>query len=158
MHIPAVIKPQMTDVGPPLGRARESEADSAVQELRMANASPSMASGEKLRLSSALWPRDARWRSSFSGAAMLCFLAMVVGVEGFAVRNARGGAVKGIVYDGCPFFLSNLYLIVGVVVARDRVGGSFELDVGGGLTARPVGALGRVGRWELGLGRGSSYD
>ena len=86
MQIPAVIKPQMTDVGPPLGKASDNDAESAVQELRMANARPSMASGEKLRLSSALWPRDARWRSSFSGAAMLCFLAMA-DADGVALRE-----------------------------------------------------------------------
>ena len=58
LHIPAVIKPQMTDVGPPLGSARFKEADRAVQEFKMAKASPSIARGLKCRLSSALWPID----------------------------------------------------------------------------------------------------
>ena len=58
LQIPAVIKPQMTDVGPPLGSARFRDADKAVQEFKMANASPSIARGLKWRLSSALWPID----------------------------------------------------------------------------------------------------
>ena len=57
--MPAVIKPQITDVGPPLGSARDRDADRAVQEFRIAKASPSIASGLKWRLSSALWPIDA---------------------------------------------------------------------------------------------------
>ena len=89
-----MIKPQMTDVGPPLGRASDNEAESAVQELRIAKARPSIASGEKLRLSSALWPRDARCTSSFSGAAMLCFLAMA----GSVLKNLSLGF--GVVEDG----------------------------------------------------------
>lgn len=59
LHIPAVIKPHITDVGPLLGSARDKDADRAVQEFRMAKASPSIASGLKWRLSSALWPIDA---------------------------------------------------------------------------------------------------
>ncbi len=58
LHIPAVIKPHITDVGPPLGSARDREADRAVHEFRMAKASPSIARGLKWRLSSALWPID----------------------------------------------------------------------------------------------------
>ena len=58
LQIPAVIKPQMTDVGPPLGSARFRDADRAVQEFKMAKASPSIARGLKWRLSSALWPID----------------------------------------------------------------------------------------------------
>lgn len=49
----------MTDVGPPLGSARDRDADRAVHEFRIAKASPSIASGLKWRLSSALWPIDA---------------------------------------------------------------------------------------------------
>lgn len=69
MHTPAVIKPQMTDVGPPLGRAREREADNAVHELRMAKASPSIDNGEKCRCNSCLTPRDAKCSSSFINEA-----------------------------------------------------------------------------------------
>ena len=53
-----MIKPQMTEVGPPLGSARFRDADRAVQEFKMAKASPSIARGLKWRLSSALWPID----------------------------------------------------------------------------------------------------
>ena len=48
----------MTEVGPPLGSARFRDADRAVQEFKMAKASPSIARGLKWRLSSALWPID----------------------------------------------------------------------------------------------------
>ena len=58
LHIPAVIKPHITEVGPPLGSAKDSDADRAVHEFRIAKASPSIASGLKWRLSSALWPID----------------------------------------------------------------------------------------------------
>ncbi|KAK0935480.1 hypothetical protein LTR29_012953 [Friedmanniomyces endolithicus] len=69
LHTPAVIKPHMTDVGPPLGKARDSEAESAVQEFKMAKAKPSMDNGLKLRRSSCLTPSAARWASS---ARTLC--------------------------------------------------------------------------------------
>ena len=59
LHIPAVIKPQMTEVGPPLGSARDKDAERAVHEFKIAKASPSIASGLKWRLSSALWHIDA---------------------------------------------------------------------------------------------------
>lgn len=42
LQIPAVTSPQITELGPPEGRARESEDESAVHEFRMAKASPSM--------------------------------------------------------------------------------------------------------------------
>lgn len=51
-------------MGPPLGKAREREADNAVQELRIANASPSIDSGEWWRRSSCFTPRAARCASS----------------------------------------------------------------------------------------------
>lgn len=54
MQIPAVNNPQMTDVDPPLGSARDSDVDRAVHELRMAKARPSMETREKLRCSSPL--------------------------------------------------------------------------------------------------------
>ena len=47
LHIPAVIKPHITDVGPPLGSARDRDADRAVHEFKMAKASPSIARGLK---------------------------------------------------------------------------------------------------------------
>ena len=59
LHIPAVIKPQMIEVGPPEGKASDRDADRAVHEFRIAKASPSIASGLKWRFSSALWPIDA---------------------------------------------------------------------------------------------------
>ena len=43
---PAVIKPQMTETEPPEGSAIERLVASAVQELRMAKARPSIANGE----------------------------------------------------------------------------------------------------------------
>jgi hypothetical protein len=45
--MPAVTRPQSTLVEPPEGRARLKEAESAVQELRMAKAKPSILNGEK---------------------------------------------------------------------------------------------------------------
>ena len=69
LQIPAVTRPQMTEVGPPEGRASEREAERAVQELRMAKARPSMARGEKLRCNSCLWPSLARWEESLLGGA-----------------------------------------------------------------------------------------
>ena len=54
-----MINPHITDVGPPLGRARDKDADRAVQEFKMAKARPNMAKGVKWRLSSALWPMAA---------------------------------------------------------------------------------------------------
>ena len=46
LQIPAVAKPQMTDTVPPLGKARDRDADKAVQVFRMVNARPNMANGE----------------------------------------------------------------------------------------------------------------
>lgn len=68
LHIPAVIKPHITDVGPPLGSAKDKDADRAVQEFKIAKASPSIARGLKWRLSSALWPIEAytRGKSAFN--------------------------------------------------------------------------------------------
>ena len=63
--IPAVKSPQSTEVGPPDGRASDSEAARAVQELRIAKAIPSIASGLKWRFSSDSWPVIcARWSAS----------------------------------------------------------------------------------------------
>lgn len=42
LQIPATIKPHNTADGPPEGSARDREAESAVQELRIVNASPSI--------------------------------------------------------------------------------------------------------------------
>jgi len=61
-----LISPQSTDVGPPLGNAKDKLAASAVHELRIAKASPSIARGEKLRFNSPLWPRAASWAASAS--------------------------------------------------------------------------------------------
>ena len=60
LQTPAVIRPQMTLVGPPLGKAKLKDAESAVQLFKMANAKPSMESGEKWRRSSCSWPMVAR--------------------------------------------------------------------------------------------------
>jgi hypothetical protein len=62
--MPAVISPHKTDVEPPLGNASESEADNAVQLLRIAKANPSIENILKFRLSSCLTPRAARWSTS----------------------------------------------------------------------------------------------
>jgi len=55
LPIPAVTKPHKTATGPPEGRASERDAASAVQELRMAKAMPSIERGEKWRVSSESW-------------------------------------------------------------------------------------------------------
>lgn len=57
---PAVTKPHITEVDPPEGKARLIDVDSAVQELRIAKASPSIDSGEKFRFNSCWIPRAAR--------------------------------------------------------------------------------------------------
>lgn len=49
-----LIKPHSTEVGPPLGNASDKLAASAVQELRIANARPSIATGEKFLFNSLL--------------------------------------------------------------------------------------------------------
>lgn len=49
----------MTEVGPPESSESDRDADRAVHEFKIAKASPSIASGLKWRLSSALWPIDA---------------------------------------------------------------------------------------------------
>lgn len=59
MQTPAVMRPQITELEPPEGRASDRLAAKAVQELRMAKAKPSIARGEKLRFSSPLCPRAA---------------------------------------------------------------------------------------------------
>ena len=71
LQTPAVTRPQMTLVLPPLGKASEREADSAVQEFKMAKARPSMESGEKFRLSSCFTPSAARCSSSRATLARL---------------------------------------------------------------------------------------
>ena len=62
--MPAVIRPQRIDVDPPLGKASDSEADNAVHEFKIANASPSIDRGEKFRFSSCLIPSAASWSAS----------------------------------------------------------------------------------------------
>jgi hypothetical protein len=54
----------MTDVGPPLGRASDKLADNAVQEFKMAKASPSIESIEKFLCNSCLWPIEANAAAS----------------------------------------------------------------------------------------------
>ena len=76
LHIPAVINPQMTDVGPPEGNASDSDADRAVHEFKIAKASPSIASGLKWRFNSALWPIEARCAAS--SKARLCCLSLAI--------------------------------------------------------------------------------
>jgi hypothetical protein len=55
----SLIKPQSTLAGPPLGKARDKLAASAVHELRIAKARPSIDSGEKFLFNSAWWPKAA---------------------------------------------------------------------------------------------------
>lgn len=50
--MPAVMSPHRTEVGPPLGKATDSDVAKAVHEFRMANAKPSIASGENVRFNS----------------------------------------------------------------------------------------------------------
>jgi hypothetical protein len=64
LQTPAVINPQRTEVGPPLGNARDNDVASAVHEFKMANAKPSIASGEKVRFNSWVCPRAASCRAS----------------------------------------------------------------------------------------------
>lgn len=42
LQIPAVTKPHITELGPPLGKASDNEALNAVHELRIAKASPNI--------------------------------------------------------------------------------------------------------------------
>lgn len=70
LQTPAVTKPQSTLVDPPDGNASPMEAESAVHELRMAKARPSIANGEKFLFSSCFLPRAA---SSWSSATLLRF-------------------------------------------------------------------------------------
>lgn len=62
--MPAVTRPHSTLVAPPEGRASPIEAESAVQELRIAKARPSMDKGEKFLLSSCFLPKAASCWSS----------------------------------------------------------------------------------------------
>jgi hypothetical protein len=64
LQTPAVINPQSTEVGPPLDNDKDNEVASAVHEFRMANAKPSIASGEKVRFNSWVCPRAASCRAS----------------------------------------------------------------------------------------------
>jgi hypothetical protein len=74
LQIPAVMRPQSTLVEPPDGSARPSEDESAVQEFKMAKASPSMERRLKLRFSSPLWPRAWSCASSSSWACSAVFI------------------------------------------------------------------------------------
>lgn len=64
LHIPAVMNPHITLVDPPEGSARDSEAESAVHEFKMAKASPSIDRKEKFLSSSPLCPRASSCNSS----------------------------------------------------------------------------------------------
>ena len=64
LHMPAVIRPQRREVEPPLGKASDIDAESAVHVFRIAKASPSIENNEKFRLSSCFTPRAARWSVS----------------------------------------------------------------------------------------------
>lgn len=57
LHIPAVMRPQVTLVEPPDESARDSDAERAVQEFRIAKANPNMERKEKFLCSSPLWPK-----------------------------------------------------------------------------------------------------
>ena len=57
LQIPAVTRPQITELGPPLGRANDIEAESAVHELRIANPIPNIDKKEKFRSRTGSWPR-----------------------------------------------------------------------------------------------------
>jgi hypothetical protein len=68
--MPAVTRPHRTLVEPPEGKASPKEAESAVHELRMAKAKPSIDKGEKFLLSSCFLPMAASCWSS--GAVPSC--------------------------------------------------------------------------------------
>lgn len=89
---PAVHRPQITEVDPPEGKARLIDVESAVQELRMANARPSIDNGEKFRFSSCWIPKAARWSSSATRSlrlvAMTLTLLFVVKVSKSKSRSA----------------------------------------------------------------------
>ena len=97
LHIPAVIRPHSTDTDPPLGSASESEADSAVHEFKIAKASPSIDKGEKLRLSSCLWPSAARW----SASGMLLRLASPLRPK-LMIEDFRRVAIVSVAAILCP--------------------------------------------------------
>lgn len=88
----------MTDVGPPEGNASDKDAERAVHEFKIANAKPSMARGEKCRFNSALWPRAAKWASSFGWCTTLSCLAMVMRLQrqqlGACMILERAGKTK----------------------------------------------------------------
>jgi hypothetical protein len=87
--MPAVTRPHRTDVEPPLGSARDSDAESAVHEFRIANASPSIENMEKLRFSSCFTPSAARWSTS----AMLLRRRPVLPAESLRARDMLAPSV-----------------------------------------------------------------
>ena len=64
MQIPDVTRPQMTELGPPLGKAKDIETDNAVHEFKIANARPSILRKEKFRSSTGVCPKAISWASS----------------------------------------------------------------------------------------------
>lgn len=92
--MPAVTSPQSTLVEPPEGRARLREAESAVHELRMAKAKPSMLNGEKWRLSSCFLPMAASCSSSWT-ALFLRLGAMFVSVLSVVYRDSCQTLING---------------------------------------------------------------
>jgi hypothetical protein len=66
------MRPHITELGPPEGRARLMDAERAVHVLRMAKARPRREILEKLRLSSCLWPSCSRAAES----SMWTFLSL----------------------------------------------------------------------------------
>ena len=80
-------------MGPPEGRAREREAERAVQEFRIAKARPSILRGEKERRSSGVGPRVERAVES-SRPIILAFLAVAMVKVCKSSRCAERGACE----------------------------------------------------------------
>jgi len=115
--MPAVTSPQSTLVEPPEGRARLREAESAVHELRIAKAKPSMLNGEKWRLSSCFLPMAAS--CSWSCTALLLRLgAMFSSVLSVVYRDSCQTLING--EDRCCLDSNRASREAGHEVRHDR--------------------------------------
>lgn len=88
LQIPAVTSPQITEIEPPEGRAREREAASAVQEFRMANDKPNIVHFENCRSKDWAWPSWARRKSS--ALTVSSFMASKFNTESRSSANTYG--------------------------------------------------------------------
>lgn len=126
LHTPAVTRPQMTEVDPPLGKARDRLAESAVQEFKIANASPSIDNMEKLRCSSCLWPRPANAAASASMLALRlaiwlalrlsrCSVQLALRSVQLGLRSVRLG-LRSALWSSAPIVYE---FTVGLVVSKE---------------------------------------